>query len=414
MIAFEKFRLNNGLRILVHPDPSTHLAAVNILYDVGARDENPDRTGFAHLFEHLMFEGSENIRHYDRALEVAGGTNNAFTNNDITNYYLSLPAMNLETAFWLESDRMKALHFSEEKLAVQKNVVVEEFKQRYLNQPYADAWLQIRPLAYTSHPYQWPTIGKSIAHIEDATLDEVKSFFYKHYRPRNAIMVVAGAIEPDEVFRLTEKWFGDIPSGDPYVRNLPREPAQDQRRELVLERDVPYDAIYMAWKMPPRTSAGYYRGDLITDLLSSGHSSRLYVTLVREKKLFSDIQAYTTGEMDGGLLMISGKLKQDVSIEQGEKAIWEVLNGLKLAPVDAAALDRVKNRVESIFSFGQMDVVNRAMELALFEWMGDGAYLNQELKKYFDVTPEQIREEAESLLTEHTVSVIHYKSKQTS
>jgi predicted Zn-dependent peptidase len=329
MIAFEKFTLENGLRVLVHKDESTPIVAVNILYNVGARNEHPDKTGFAHLFEHLMFGGSKNIAVFDEPLERVGGENNAFTNNDITNYYLTLPQQNLETAFWLESDRMNELAFSEKSLEVQRNVVVEEFKQRYLNQPYGDVWLLLRPLAYKIHPYQWSTIGKEISHIENATMEDVKAFFYRYYRPNNAIMVVAGNVDVVQIKHLSEKWFGNIPPGDEFQRNIPFEPLQTEERILSVERDVPYDAIYKTYHICKRTDKEYFSFDLISDILSNGKSSRFNNELVKKQKLFSEINAYHTGDIDNGLFVISGKLHQGIEMTIAENAIDNEIEKLK-------------------------------------------------------------------------------------
>ena len=306
MIKYKKHILKNGLRVILHKDESTPVACVNILYDVGARDENENKTGFAHLFEHLMFGGSVNIPDYDKPLQQVGGTSNAFTSNDITNYYETLPLENLETALWLESDRMLSLAFTPKSLEVQRNVVIEEFKQRYLNQPYGDVWLLLRPLAYKNHPYLWPTIGKEISHIENAAMEDVKAFFKKHYCPLNAILCIAGNMEEEKALKLAEKWFSDIPSGDPYIRNLPKEPVQNEPRELRVERDVPADAIYKVWHMCSRTSPKYYATDLISDILSRGKSSRLYQILVKEKRMFTEANAFVMGDLDEGLFVFSG------------------------------------------------------------------------------------------------------------
>ena len=283
MIQFEKFLLSNGLRVLVHRDTSTPMAVLNVLYDAGARDENPEQTGFAHLFEHLMFGGSINIPNYDGPLQVAGGENNAYTTNDLTNYYIQIPAENLETAFWLESDRMLSLAFTDKSLEVQRKVVSEEFKEHYLNKPYGDVWHKMRELTYKVHPYRWMTIGKELSHIENAKLDDVKNFFFKHYRPVNAILVVAGNVTVEKVKELAEKWFGDIPSGEKYNRNLPQEPPQLAACSLQLTADVPLDALYKCWHMYPRLDQRYYIADLITEVLSGGGSSRFFQALVKEK-----------------------------------------------------------------------------------------------------------------------------------
>lgn len=408
MVSFERFTLANGLKVLVHEDPTTPMAVVNILYDVGARDEHPDQTGFAHLFEHLMFGGSVNIPSYDEPLQRVGGENNAFTSNDITNYYITLPAVNLETAFWLESDRMLSLAFSEKSLEVQRNVVCEEFKQRYLNQPYGDVWLKLRPMAYKQHPYQWATIGKSLGHIENARIEDVKAFFARHYNPSNAIMVVGGDVKSDEVKRLAEKWFGNIPSGEKLPRMLPIEDDQNEERKEVLNANVPLNALYKVFHMPSRTEAGYYAADLISDILSRGNSSRLFRNLLKDKKLFSDINAYLTGSLDAGLFVVEGKPVPGVSMEQAESAIWEELERLCTEPVPESELTKVKNKMESTMVFSEMSLLDKAMNLAYFELLGDADLLNSEIQKYLDVTAEQIQAQARQIFRRENSSTLHY------
>jgi len=412
MIAFEKFSLDNGLRVLVHKDESTPITAVNILYNVGARDEFADKTGFAHLFEHLMFGGSKNIAVFDEPLERVGGENNAFTNNDITNYYLSLPQQNLETAFWLESDRMNELAFSEKSLEVQRNVVVEEFKQRYLNQPYGDVWLLLRPLAYKIHPYQWSTIGKEISHIENAIMDDVKAFFYRYYRPNNAIMVVAGNVDVEQIKGLSEKWFGNIPSGDEFQRNIPAEPLQTEERILSVERDVPYDAIYKTYHICKRTENDYYAYDLISDILSNGKSSRFNNELVKQQKLFSEANAYLTGDIDNGLFVISGKLHKGISMDKAELAIDNEIEKLKKFFVEAEELQKVKNKAESLMVFSQMKVSDKAMNLAYFELLGDANMINSEIENYRDVSREQIKALVINTFRKENCSKMYYFAKK--
>ncbi|MFN6040148.1 MAG: M16 family metallopeptidase, partial [Bacteroidota bacterium] len=351
MIKFEKFVIKNGLKVIVHQDKSTPLACMNILYDVGARDESPDKTGFAHLFEHLMFGGSVNVPNYDTPLQLVGGENNAFTTNDITNYYLTVPANNLETAFWLESDRMLSLAFTEKSLEVQRGVVIEEFKQRYLNQPYGDVWLMLRPLAYKVHPYSWSTIGKEISHIENATMQDVKDFFNKHYNPSNAIMVVAGNVELEEVKKLSEKWFEPISSGIKPKRDLPIEPIQKESRRLTVHRDVPADSIYKAYHMCSRTDKEFYATDILSDVLSRGNSSRLYVELVKNKKLFSDINAYVMGDYDKSLFCVSGKISEGVSVEDAENGILIELNKVKENSLTEREISKCKNKIEASLLF---------------------------------------------------------------
>lgn len=408
MVLFDRFTLDNGLKVLVHEDPTTPMAVVNILFDVGARDEDPDKTGFAHLFEHLMFGGSVNIPTYDEPLQRVGGENNAFTSNDITNYYITLPAVNLETAFWLESDRMLSLAFSEKSLEVQRNVVCEEFKQRYLNQPYGDVWLKLRPMAYKKHPYQWATIGKVLEHIENATIEDVKDFFKKHYNPSNAILVVGGSVKTEQVKILAEKWFGDIPGLGKPSRNLEPEPEQTEERKLTVHADVPLNAIYKAFHMPSRTDENYFAVDLISDILSRGNSSRLFRKLLKEQKLFSEINAYLTGSLDAGLFVIEGKPLPGVSMEIAEASICHELELLKTVPVPVDELTKVKNKIESTMVFSEMSLLDKAMNLAFFELLGDADRLNSETQKYLDVTAEQLQQQAQAIFRKENSSTLYY------
>ncbi len=412
MVKFERFTLENGLRLIVHEDHSTPLAAVNILYDVGARDEHPDQTGFAHLFEHLMFEGSANVADFDRELQWAGGENNAFTNNDITNYYLTIPAQNLETALWLESDRMIELGFSEDKLRIQKNVVTEEFRQSYLNQPYGDIWLLLRPLVYKVHPYQWPTIGKSIEHVQNATLDQVKSFFYTFYRPDNAIMVISGNVKATKVLEMVKKWFGDIPPGNREKRSLPAEPLQTAPRKLVVERDVPFDDVYMVFHTGTRLEENFYTTDLLTDILAAGDSGRLRQNLVKEKKIFSEANAWISGSIDKGFLAITGKLVQGQNITNACEAVWDELNNLITKPVDSYELQKVKNKLEAANTYATVGILSKSMNLAYYELLGDASMLNHQTEKYFGITPEQLMQTAGEIFSHNRVSELHYLAKK--
>jgi predicted Zn-dependent peptidase len=412
MIQYHKFTLENNLRVIVHQDNTTPLACVNILYDVGARDENKDKTGFAHLFEHLMFGGSVNVPNYDEPLQLVGGENNAFTTNDITNYYCTVPAENIETAFWLESDRMLSLAFTEKSLEVQRSVVIEEFKQRYLNQPYGDVWLLLRPLAYKVHPYLWATIGKEIKHIEDATMNDVKGFFKEHYNPSNAIMVVAGKVELDQVKQLADKWFGSIPAGNKPLRHLPAEPKQTEARRLTVERDVPADAIYKVYHMCARKDPEYHTVDMMSDILSRGNSSRLYKNLVKDKELFSDLSAYVMGDFDKGLFVVSGKIPPGVTMEDAEKGIIAELQVLCDTLVSEAELQKCKNKVESSVTFSETDVLTKATNLAISELLGDAELINQEIEKYAAVTTEMIREQARIILREDNCSTLSYLAKK--
>ncbi|WP_149912641.1 M16 family metallopeptidase [Sphingobacterium cavernae] len=412
MINFNRFKLDNGLTVLVHEDHTTAMAVVNILYKVGARDESPDQTGFAHLFEHLMFGGSVNIPNYDAPLQSVGGENNAFTSNDITNYYITLPSDNLETAFWLESDRMLSLAFSDQSLEVQRQVVCEEFKQRYLNQPYGDVYLKLRPLAYKVHPYRWATIGKELKHIEDAKMEDVKAFFHKFYTPQNAIMVVAGDVTLEEVKALSEKWFADIPAGNAYERNLPQEPKQEEARQEIVEADVPVDAIYIAFHGVERLSPDYYTTDLISDLLSRGSSSRLYRSLVKENQHFSEINAYMMGSIDTNMFVVEGKPLAGVPLEEAEQHIWKELEKIKSEKVEESELQKVKNKVESTMLFAELSILDKAMNLAFFEMLSQAEDYNQEVAKYAAVTAEDVQRVAKELFSKENSSTLFYKSKE--
>ncbi len=411
MINFERFVLSNGLKVLVHKDLATPMAVVNVLYDVGARDEDENRTGFAHLFEHLMFGGSIHIPDYDEPLQQAGGENNAYTTNDLTNYYCQLPAENIETAFWLESDRMLSLAFDEKSLDVQRKVVSEEFKEHYLNKPYGDAWNKIREMAYKKHPYKWMTIGKELKHIEEAQLQDVKNFFYKHYTPSNAILVVAGNVDTENVLRLAEKWFGPIPAGEKYVRRLPQEPKQTEARRMEITADVPLDAFYKVWHMASRLERGYYVTDLITDILGGGASSRLYQALVKEKKLFSSLDCYHFGSTDNGLLAIEGKLVKGVKIEEAEKAVNEEVEKMKTRLVDEKELQKVINKTESTILFEDMSVQSRANSLAYYELLGDAQLMNDELQKYESVTAQELMDESIRIFDERNSNTLYYLAK---
>ncbi len=411
MIELVKTKLDNGLTVIIHQDKTTPLAAVNVLYNVGAKDESPEKTGFAHLFEHLMFGGSKNIASYDTPLQMVGGDNNAWTSNDMTNYYLTLPGVNLETGLWLESDRMLELDFSPESLEVQRKVVIEEYKQRYLNQPYGDIPLLLRPLAYKVHPYRWPTIGADVKHIEDATLDDVKDFFYSHYAPNNAILTITGNVDPEEVIELVKKWFGPIPSRNIKKRELPEEPEQVQIREHTVVRDVPTDMLQMVFHMCSRTDEEFYIVDLLSDVLSNGNSSRLYQRLVKQKKLFTDLHAYVSGDIEKGLFTFAGHVSGDVSIYDAEKAIWEEIDLIKSELVGDYELQKVKNKVESTLTFSEINFLNKAMNLAQFELMGKAEDINEEVDKYNAVKVEEIRDVANKIFQIQNCSKLYYLSK---
>lgn len=406
MIEFEKHALENGLTVLLHHDPTTPLAVLNILYDVGARDEDESKTGFAHLFEHLMFGGSINIPEFDTPLQAAGGENNAFTSNDITNYYDVLPVQNLETALWLESDRMLSLAFTPKSLEVQRNVVIEEFKQRYLNQPYGDVWLNLRPLAYKVHPYKWATIGKEISHIENATMEDVRSFFEEHYHPGNAILSVAGNIDSSETLKLVEKWFGGIKGRTKNVRDLPVEPPQTEFRSMNLDRDVPGHAFYYAFKMVPRNHPDYYTTDVLSDILGQDKSARLYLKLKKELQITSEINAYITGSLDQGLLIITGKLNDGKTFEELDVALWELLENLTSTPISSDELKKTLAKIRTAKAFQEQGILNRAMNLCYFELLGDANGINEESDHYKATDPQHLLQVAQEVLRKENCSLL--------
>lgn len=412
MITYKTFTLDNGLQCVVNTDITTPFVAMNILYKVGSKNENPERTGFAHLFEHLMFGGSKNIADFDAALQIVGGENNAFTNTDITNYYITLPKENIETGFWLESDRMLELDFSQQSLDVQKNVVIEEFKQSYLNRPYGDAHLHLRALAYKVHPYQWATIGKNIEQIENATLDNVREFFYNHYAPNNAILTLSGNISVEEVKVLANKWFAPIPLRTIAKEKVVQEPKQTEKRTQTLERDVPTNALYKAFHIPNRLHPDYYACDMLSDVLSNGKSARLYVQLVQEKKLFSDINAYITGEDHAGLFVVCGNLMPNVSMETAETAIYEELHKLQNEPISDYELQKIKNKIESHIIFNEVGILNKAMNLAKFAQLGNVDLINTEFDNYQRVNALHLQQIAAEIFQPTNDSTLYYYSEK--
>lgn len=412
MIDFSKYTLPNGLTVIAHRDGSSPIAAFNLLYKVGARNENPNRTGFAHLFEHLMFSGSKNAPSFDDPLQMAGGENNAFTNNDYTNYYETLPKENIETAFWLESDRMFGLNINEQSLSVQKNVVTEEFNQRYLNQPYGDIWLLLRSLAYQVHPYQWPTIGKEISHITNATLTEVTDFYNKFYSPNNAILSVVGDFDERYIFEMAYKWFGDIPAQYMSDDLIPQEPIQTELRELEVERDVPTSALYKVYHMCDRLDSRYYATDMLSDILSNGKSARMYRSLVQDQRLFTEVNAYLTGDVDPGLFVFSGKLSKGVSFEQAEKAIATEVDKLLSEKISEYELEKVKNKYETSIVFGETSILNKGMNLGYYQMLGDAAMINTEVDKYRSVAAEELIDVASKLLVDSNSSTLRYIAKK--
>ncbi len=412
MITYHKTTLENGLKVLIHQDSTSPIAAVNVLYDVGARDENEERTGFAHLFEHLMFGGSSNIPDFDTHVETAGGSNNAFTSNDITNYYITLPKENLETALWLESDRMLSLAFTPKSLEVQRQVVIEEFKQNYLNQPYGDAYLLLRDLAFKVHPYKWATIGKEIEHIEKATMEEVKSFFFRHYAPNNAILCVSGDIKIEDTLAMVEKWFGSIPKRSVPNRALPQEPTQTEERSLHVERDVPVDMIYKVFHICDRRDETFFTVDILSDILSRGRSSRFHEILMRQKQIFTEIDAYVGGDLDPGLFYVIGKLSHGKTMEEGDAAIWEVLDELKKEHVQERELKKLKNKFEASHLYQQAGILDKAMELCYAELLGNANLVNEDLAKYQQITALEVHQMANTIFTKENSSTLFYHAKQ--
>ncbi len=413
MIQFERFTLENGLRVLFHKDLTTPMVVVNTLYDVGARDESEEQTGFAHLFEHLMFGGSVNIPDFDAPLQKAGGESNAFTSNDITNYYNVLPKENIETALWLESDRMLSLAFTDKNLEVQRQVVIEEFKQRYLNQPYGDVWLELRPLCYQVHPYKWATIGKNIKHIEDAKMIDVRTFFAKHYHPGNAILCIAGNFELNEIKSLVDKYYKDIPQISKHTRNLSVEPEQTEYREKNLNRYVPADAFYFSFKMPERKSERYYTVDVLSDALGREKSSKLFIQLKKEKKLVSEISAYITGSADAGLLMVSGKLNSDVTFEEFETAFWDCISEFNQEQLSEVDMTKLLAKIRTSKEFQEQGLLNRAMNLSFFELLGDAEGINKELEEYQKISASNIQLEAKKILRKENCSLLRVLAKKT-
>ena len=409
MVNFTRQTLPNGLRILVHEDITTPLVAVNITYYVGSRDEQSDKTGFAHLFEHLMFAGSKNVPDFDDPLQRAGGENNAYTTNDYTTFYEILPAENLETALWLESDRMLALNISKKALDVQRKVVVEEFKETCLNEPYGDAWHHLSELMYREHPYRWPVIGLVPEHVEKAELEDVRAFFKNWYTPNNAVLSVAGNVREAEVLQLAEKWFGAIPAGPAAHRVLVPEPPQDapHRRE-VRSANVPVPAVYLAFRTPERLHKDFYAVDLLSDVLAQGHSSRLYRRLLKERNLFSQIDAYITANIDPGLLVIEGRPAEGITMDAALAAIWEELELLKKEPIDTRELEKIQHRFESTVVFSETSVLNKAQNLAFYEILDRAELMNEEVDIYLSVTPADLHRTANDIFQERNSATLIY------
>lgn len=409
MVQFHKFQLDNGIRLLVHPNKDTAIASLNVLYDVGSKDEQPNKTGLAHLMEHLMFEGSANIPNYDAVLQNAGGENNAFTNNDITNYYLYLPAQNLELGFWLESDRLYQLALTKEKFLNQQKVVLEEFEETTLDIPYGDAWHHLRDLTFKKHSYRWPVIGLNREHVANFTYEDVQAFYQKHYQPQHSIWVVAGPVEVDKVKTMAEKWLADIPNQTAYKRNLTVEPEQKIFREKTIEGNLPSDAIYMAFKMPKRNDDSYHACEILSDILATGRSCRLEQQLVKQNQIFSNINAFVTGDLEEGIFAIEGMVNTNIDLATAEAAIWNELEKLKSELVAENELERIKNKIESTIAFSENNPLNTAINLAFYELMGNPNEINEEVHKFRAITADQIKSTAQYLFQKEKCSTLRYK-----
>ncbi|MCH2044888.1 MAG: insulinase family protein [Saprospiraceae bacterium] len=412
MINFHKYHLENGLRIIIHPDVSTPFVSICVTYAVGTRDENPQRTGFAHLFEHLMFGGSKHAPDFDQHIQNAGGENNAFTNQDITVYYDQLPLDNWEIGLWLESDRMQNLLLNQKALDVQRKVVVEEFKETCLNQPYGDIWHHIGPLLYKQHPYQVPTIGAKIEHIQEAELSDVQHFFDRFYCPNNAVVSICGNLDPDEAVLQVRKWFEDLPAGNPPKKDFPQEKEQTTERFLEVEAEVSLNALFMIFHSAHRLDPNYYLDDMLTNILAEGEASLLFKKLVKQTQLFGEIDAYITGTIDQGLLVIEGKLSEETTYEEAEAAVWEQLQSLQENCISADQFQKLQNHVEHNLEFGETNSLHKAINLGYYEILGDANWVNEEKNNYLNITPEAIRQRAQNLFQRTKCSRIHYKMKE--
>lgn len=412
MITYEKQRLRNGLTVIANRDRASRMAAVNILYKVGARNENPERTGLAHLFEHLMFRGTHDIPDFDTPVQMACGDNNAFTNNDYTDFYITLPVANIETALWLESDRMTGLNLSEEAIEVEKRVVIEEFRQRYLNQPYGDQNMLLRDMVYTRHPYRWATIGLSPDHIEKASPEEIRDFYRRFYHPSNAILSVSADIAPERVFELAEKWFAHIGQTQYEIAPIEQEPKQTEARRREVERDVPATTITIAFQMGDRLSRDFFLGDMTSDLLAGGDSARLYERLIKRKRLFASVNAYISGDVDRGMFVFTGQLLPSTSEAEAEAAIWEEIEELKSGKITEYELEKVKNKFEANTLFGELNVMNKAMNLGYYQMIGDLELINREVEIYRSLTAQDVAEFSQRTFIAENSSTLIYRAKQ--
>ena len=410
MITYQKYQLSNGLTVIANRDRTSRMAAVNLLYKVGARNESPTRTGLAHLFEHLMFRGTHLVPDFDTPVQMACGENNAFTNNDYTDFYITLPVANIETALWLESDRMMGLNLSAEAIEIEKRVVVEEFRQRYLNQPYGDQNMLLRDMVYTTHPYRWATIGLSPEHIEQATTEEIRDFYNRFYHPSNAILSVSADIDPKQVFQLAEKWFGCIKDTPYVVPTIEQEPQQLQARRLEVERDVPATTITIAFHMGNRLSRDFFLGDMTSDLLAGGDSARLYERLIKRKRLFASANAYISGDVDCGMFVFTGQLLPTTSEATAEEAIWEEIADLQAGNISEYEIEKVKNKFEANTLFGELNVMNKAMNLGYYEMIGDLPLINREVEIYRSLTAGDVADFSTRTFRKENSSTLIYRA----
>jgi predicted Zn-dependent peptidase len=413
MILFKQETLSNGLHVIVEEDLTTSMVAINVTYRVGSKDEDENQTGFAHLFEHLMFSGSVNAEDYDTIIQDAGGESNAYTNPDLTNFYVTLPSVNIETALWLESDRMMSLCINNKNLRTQQKVVIEEFKETCLNEPFGDMWHHLSDLCYTHHPYRWPTIGKDISHIKKAKLADVHAFYQKYYQPSNATLIISGGIKSEDAFSLAQKWFADIPSTPIQRTDLPREADQEHSRTKVIrDTNLPSNAIYIGFHMCDRHNPRYYAYDLLTDVLSEGRSSRFYKRLLKEKQMFNEIDAFISGSIDPGILIIEAKPMPNIDIDTALKAIWDELDDICNQPISDKELTKLKNNVESSMAFSNLSILNKALSLAYFHCLGDATMINTEAEKYNEVTVSMIQQCAQSIFNRNKANVLIYQNNE--
>ncbi len=411
MITYDKRQLDNGLTVIVNRDRASRMAAVNLLYKVGARNESTHRTGLAHLFEHLMFRGTHEVPDFDTPVQMACGDNNAFTNNDYTDFYITLPVGNIETALWLESDRMTGLDLSQEAIEVEKRVVIEEFRQRYLNQPYGDQNMLLRDMVYKSHPYRWATIGLSPEHIEKASAEEIRDFYRRFYHPSNAILSISADIEPERVFYLAEKWFAPIEDRPYAIPAIEPEPEQQQARRLEVERDVPATTITIAFQMGDRLSRDFFLGDMTSDLLAGGDSARLYERLIKHKRLFASTNAYISGDVDRGMFVFTGQLLPSTTEAEAEAAIWEEIDDLRACNITEYEVEKVKNKFEANTLFGELNVMNKAMNLGYYEMIGDLELINREVEIYRSQQAADVADFSKRTFRKENSSTLIYRAK---